>query len=755
MYIIDFNPFQYEGLSQTDEGDAPVSDGFAFPYGRSNGARKASDPVETMNNELLSELVERTKLIASLNNISPLPLEGMTLDKVLSTILNNMLHCFGYYRGIVYLWDKKKENLACHATAGMSPDSERIVRSRPLSARRHDCIEIRAARTSTYTFTEDPTNGTELTDVDRKISEQHGGRGSVLYVPLRSKGETFGIMGVERFPTPNRECPEQFQITEKDIKSLMLFTNHASIAIENARLHEQNQRKIDYLYKLQSVYQELNTLMDLRRLTERVLEGGLCISGAETGIFWDVHEDGCEVLVDAACGYPQWVRRGMGVSCKNDDFQYIIRQKEAVAFRQPAPFLREIPCLRPGATSILLPIEFDDRVAAILQLDLPDGSGMDDTATEVLKIYSSQAGKLLENVKLYNQLLVEKRFTDNVRNSLGIGLLITDKYGNIRSINPKTRDVFNINGADLVRKNMVSVFKGKRRFVSDIVQDVMSTKTDMEREVVYETGVGTLILKLSAFVVHDEARSLVGVTTFIQDITEKKKLADSLNRMEKMAAMGTMAAGVAHELRNPLSGIYAAVQTLSKELILTDDQREEINDVLSEVDRMEILIREILQISRPVNLRISRTDINGLLRSSIVGLRESFQEKKIKVVEHLDPLLPLVQADGDLLRHVFQNLLLNAVDADPEEGVVEVDTRCVSSYIHTGERLVEIQISDNGSGVAEENLSKIFDPFFTTKNHGTGLGLTICQKIIQEHDGEIYVTQLPGQGSSFTVRLKL
>jgi len=754
MCILDLNSLVF-GFDRVDElpEQAPAV-GLDRPPDDKGDVYALIEGLKQQNRELASEVMERSKLIASLNNVSPLPLEGITLDKVLSTILNNVVNCFGYYRGIVYLWDKKKENLSCYGTAGMSGASERIVRSKPLNIYRHDCIEIRAARSSTYTYVENPSEGPELTRHDLKISHQHGGRGSVLYVPLRSKGETFGIIGIERFPVRAERYPGQFRITEKNIKVLMLFVNHASIAIENARLYEQNQRKIDYLSKLQEIHHELNSMVDMDHLIEKILEGALIVSGATSGILWKRNSESLRMEASSSRGYSNSLENNLQASLEAYPFDELFTKQKAVRIPDLEEFGVSLPISQSKGSAIFLPIVYKDSIAAIIQLDHSDHGTFDDTATEVLKIYASQASKLIENMTLYNTLLLEKRFTDNLRNSIAVGILITDAEGRIRSINPRARAICNITSSHLGNQPVESIFNKDNRFISDVIYETIHTNKDVETEATYNAENEALVLEISAFAVYDEEKKLCGVTTFISDITEKKRMRDSLNRMERTAAIGTMAAGVAHELRNPLSGIYAAIQTLLQELSLTDEQRDIMDAVLGEADRMETLIHEILQLSKPINLNMVNVDVKEVLRNSVTPMKETIREKNITILERFEHRLPAVHADPDKLRQVFLNLLLNAVQATPDGGAIELHAKSMNGKAQEGRSGVEIRVLDHGSGVSPQHLSKIFDPFFTTKYRGTGLGLTICQKIIEEHDGEIFVQSECGQGSVFFVRLK-
>ena len=683
-----------------------------------------------------------------------MPLEGITLDRLLSTILNNVLNCFEYYRGVAYLWDKEKENLVCHGTGGLSEESEKIIRSKPLNVNRHDCIEIRAAQSSTYTYIEDPTNGPDLTKIDLKISHQHGGRGSLLFVPLRSKGETFGILGVERYPTQVESYPGQFEITEKNIRSLMLFVNHASIAIENARLYAQNARKIDYLVRLQEIYRELNVIMDMDQLTEDILDYALSLSQASSGAIWCCDAGARRAHLRLLRGYPSSQRTDIRLSLDQHPFIEVYHEQRLALIPELTKCAYSLPVSPLKGSTILIPITYEDQTAAILQLDHRDSSIFDETATEVLKIYASQVGKLIENVKLYKRLLSERRFIDNVMNSAGVGILITDAKGKILSINPRIEEIFVTKSSEVIGKPADVIFSGDQRAIFHIIRETMRKKKDTEKEVNFVQKEDELILKVNSFVVFDGDKRFSGVATLIQDVTETKRLSESLRRMEKMAAIGTMAAGVAHELRNPLSGIYTTIQTLTKELACTGEQKLEMDAVLEEVDRMETLIQEILRFSKPLPLTISKGDINAVLKKCVAALQDKIKAKRIRVLCEAQDETAYLRADMDKMHQVFLNLLVNAIEASEEGGTVEIHSRSIPFSNNGRPKGIEIQVTDHGVGIPPDNLSKIFDPFFTTKNYGTGLGLTICAKIIEEHNGEIIVKSENGRGSVFTIRLR-
>ena len=221
----------------------------------------------------------------------------------------------------------------------------------------------------------------------------------------------------------------------------------------------------------------------------------------------------------------------------------------------------------------------------------------------------------------------------------------------------------------------------------------------------------------------------------------------SMRRSERLAALGQLSAGLAHELRNPLSTIRTSAEMLTKRLEGSNAVAQELAGyIASEVDRTNLLVTRFLEFARPLQLRLSQLDIHSLLDEAIVNFEKQDPVRRINIHRAYDPSLPNVQGDATLLERVFFNLIQNAADASPADGVVTVKT-------HTLDTGLEVAVIDRGSGIRPEHREQIFNPFFTTKASGVGLGLAIAVKIIDEHGGRIGVQSEPGQGSSFVVQL--
>ena len=227
-----------------------------------------------------------------------------------------------------------------------------------------------------------------------------------------------------------------------------------------------------------------------------------------------------------------------------------------------------------------------------------------------------------------------------------------------------------------------------------------------------------------------------------------------MQRTEQMVIVGELAAGLAHEIKNPLAGIKVAMQILSEETGMSEEDREVIRKVAQEVVRLESLMRNFLNFAKPAKPQLAELNVNSLINTVLafyVKSRPSAPERPnaIRMEKDLPPL-PETMADAMQLQQIFLNLVLNAVDAMPSGGTLSVRT---SHDMETN--LIRIEFADTGKGIARENVDKIFQPFFTTKPKGTGLGLAISKQLIEQHGGAITVAENPGGGTVFRISLPL
>jgi signal transduction histidine kinase len=274
-----------------------------------------------------------------------------------------------------------------------------------------------------------------------------------------------------------------------------------------------------------------------------------------------------------------------------------------------------------------------------------------------------------------------------------------------------------------------------------------------------ELGIRNLFFFLAAIVVNRfvtenrrQARRYRELAETLAEANRRLEQAQAeARRSERLAALGQLSAGLAHEIRNPLGVIKGSAETLNKKLQSSDAVASELAGYISsEVNRLNTIVTRFLDFARPRPLDLRPQEIAKLVERALTSVQERWPEAKIEVVRDYAADLPVVPVDADLCERVFANLIQNAYEAMPEGGQLHLCARAANSNQRRG---VQIEVQDSGPGIAPELREQIFNPFFTTKQTGVGLGLSIVSKIVDEHHGSIRVSSEPGQGTCFKVFL--
>ena len=269
-----------------------------------------------------------------------------------------------------------------------------------------------------------------------------------------------------------------------------------------------------------------------------------------------------------------------------------------------------------------------------------------------------------------------------------------------------------------------------------------------------ELGGGDLSVSVSFAQRNDEIGDLGrNFNQMVQQLRETREEIERLHRTqmsraEHFATLGEVATGLAHEIRNPLAGIAGVIEIISRDLPSSSPAREVVKDVRREIARINHIVTDLLQTARPHPPKIRKSDLNTTVEHAVMLGRQQALSKGIEIALRKDPSLPEVEHDSDQIHQVLLNLLLNAQQAIDAKGKIEVTVERKGST-------AAIEVTDNGRGIAPEALPNIFRPFYTTKGDGTGLGLSLARRIVEDHHGRIDVTSTVGEGTTFAVVLPL
>jgi len=260
--------------------------------------------------------------------------------------------------------------------------------------------------------------------------------------------------------------------------------------------------------------------------------------------------------------------------------------------------------------------------------------------------------------------------------------------------------------------------------------------------------------------VKDEAGTPIGVVMFFKDLTRVEQIEEQERLRDRLASLGEMAAGIAHELKNPLAGIEVMAGLLRRQVADSKDAQSLLADILSEAKLANKIVVEMLEFVRPVRLQVEPADVADVLQSSVTMAESKARRGGVQVTVNIEPGLPLIECDHHQLSQVFTNLIANAFEALDGRGQIAIAATTTAieadpafAGVHPPTPAVAIEVIDDGPGVPAEVTDKIFNPFFTTKVTGTGLGLAIVRKIVDAHDGRIDVSSAPDRGTTFRVTL--
>jgi two-component system sensor histidine kinase HydH len=341
-----------------------------------------------------------------------------------------------------------------------------------------------------------------------------------------------------------------------------------------------------------------------------------------------------------------------------------------------------------------------------------------------------------------------KTLTGNVLEAMHSAVVAVDEEGRIIMLNRLAEDLFGVNKNHALNQDYDTIFPDDPCLLK---QTMEKKRAAQDVEVVYKTLSGSsLNLLIGSSCLFDEQNQFRGAVAVIHDITELKRYEEEAKKAERLSALGNLAAGVAHEIRNPLNAISITVQRLRSEFEPRKDQEEYssfIQTVLNEIKRLDNIINQFLSLAKVQKLSLVPTDMNKFL-DEVIGLVEAdAKDKKVGVVKTLEKL-PQMSIDPDEMKKALLNIMLNGIQAMPQGGELKISTSPDEL-----KRNVIMKISDTGVGISKENLSTIFQPYFSTKAKGTGIGLSIAYRIISDHKGKIEVESEVGKGTTFTITL--
>jgi two-component system, NtrC family, sensor kinase len=553
---------------------------------------------------------------------------------------------------------------------------------------------------------------------------------------------------------------------------VVLLAQPVKEAVQNALDRVFYRDRYDYRRALVGFARDLNSDLDVVRLSQRLVTRivetlvvdrmALMLVDERSGDFTSIGDFGFAQAVPKLPRATSMIGRlnGGHTVALDDPIAAARFAAEEVEFWRDVGIYYFVPCVFEGSTIAVL---------ALGRKDSDEPFNSEDLA--LLTAVAAQVATAIENGRLYRQLHLKaeelgrmREFNENILESLDDGLVVFDESERIVRWNRALEAFYGLTGAYAVDRALADVFDAE--FVdalraARLEHPYGATLSRVPLTARVADGAQAsgepvqLLVNATEVPLQSPAENgsvVVGTILLIENITDRVRLEEQLQISEKMASIGLLAAGVAHEVNTPLTGISSFTQMLLDGADPTDPRTVLLEKIERQTFRAAKIVNGLLNLSRPGPTSSERvhTDLNGVITDVVSLLEHQFEVGSVKVRRELSPVPVSVLGIEHQLQQVFLNLFLNARDAMPHGGWLSVTTR-----VEGGRAFAEV--ADTGSGIPPEQLSRIYDPFFTTKaiGRGTGLGLSITYGIVREHDGQMRVDSAVGQGTRFTVELPL
>ncbi len=515
---------------------------------------------------------------------------------------------------------------------------------------------------------------------------------------------------------------------------------------------DQNQK---LFLALLDVGKELAAITDIDHLLSRILEISREVFHFENAIIRLLNEDSQQLEAVAAFGYNQTavespIPLGEGIMGKAAKFgrPYLIQN-----VNQSSDY---IPGIEAAGSELAVPLIARDRVIGVFNVESPHQEAFNANDCDALSILAGQAAIAIDNARLYRELCSANRKNETLHNlnrqilsSISIGVYTIDRKMRITSWNESMATISRIPATDAIGASLPDLFPTlEEEGIAERLRVVLKDGETQKLRLLHRGQTGESRLQKRLLAPLKETGKTIGAVVVVEDVTEFEQLLAQTIQSEKLAEVGRMSAGIAHEINNPLSVISYACELLLAEDGYNVDQQELLERIDTEVERLMGLTSELLSFSGSQEGRKKLTNLNDTIANILKLLRYEINKTQTTAAHESMPL-PLANIDNNKFKQIFINLILNAIQAMGNGGAIKI----ITSY-NKGDGIF-IRFYDNGPGIPEKLREQIFEPFFTSRKDGTGtgLGLYLCRKIITEYDGHLKVIEMSEPGTCFEIFL--
>lgn len=512
-----------------------------------------------------------------------------------------------------------------------------------------------------------------------------------------------------------------------------------------------------FLKALIDIGQELASTIELEELLNRILRISREVFRFENAIIRLLDAERGVLTTAASYGYAEdatrhEIRLGQGVMGK------VAATGKPVLVADVDRLPDYVRGIHGARSELAVPLIAREKVIGVFNVESPHPHAFRPEDIAPLMTMAGQAAIAIENARLYEGLRAVSaryqslhQFNGRILRSVNLGIYTVDAQMRVTSWNRKMEEMSGVDEERALGRDLFELFPSlEEEGFAERLRRVLKRGSAEKVRLAHRNLKGELRFQKRRLAPLQDGDKTVGVVVIVEDVTEFKRLLEQTIQSEKLAEVGRLSAGIAHEVNNPLAVIAYGAQLLLREENFPPFQREILERIESEVDRLKTLTGSLLSFSRAKETVKRETDLNEVLRDVLRLVRYELNRHNIRLEETYSELPP-IQADPNKLKQVFINLIMNASQAMQGGGTLSIWTDLVAGAE------VEAVIADTGPGIPPEARAQIFDPFFTTKKEGegTGLGLYICRNIISEHEGRLLLDPSESRGATFRVLLPL
>ena len=713
---------------------------------------------------------ERSVQLALINEVSQAATSILSLDVMLRTVVQAIRRSFAFYSVSIHLYNSATQQIELRARV-TSDQPGPFSENSPVTHNLREGLIGWSAATRETILTNDVTHDPRYVAKGETKTVR-----SELCVPISLGVKIIGVLDLQ---STRLEAFDKHHVS-----ALEMLVDQLAIAIENARLYDEINQRVRELKSLNEIGQTINSTLNLQKTLTIITDHTTRLMNAAAASLALRDDDSDEVWFAAAFGEGSDAVIGLRLKLGQGLAGWVAQKGQPVIVpdvTRDVRFFAEVDKTSGFHTRSILCVPLQTKgqiIGAIEVMNKQDGEfNKDDqqllqalavsaaTAIENSQLYEEKiktidrlAEAQRQNVLLFQQTEALRAFNEDIIQTMTNGLIAIDQAKRITAFNPAAASMLGCQVETVLNRPIQEAMDGAEELIRIFEKTLDTGEPQAHQEVTVRHWDGTYLpisVSTAQLATGHTGHKRAGVVGVLEDLSELKALEAERRRLDRLAALGEMSAVVAHEIRNPMAGIGAGIEYLTRNIPKDSADYEGVTMIQGEIARVNRILEDILFVARPLRLSLSRENLAEVIDSVIRRHQASLLESQVLVVTDYQENLPPLKVDRQRLEQVIANLVINAAQAMTEGGQLLIRASETPPAVKAVSDSVMITVADTGPGIPADAQRRIFEPFFTTKTKGTGLGLPVARRIIEAHDGKINVTSEAGQGTRFIINLPL